>query len=196
MSYFIIKNMSAFRQTGFTIVELLVTIVVIAILASVSLIAYTGIQDRARNTQVISLVNQWGKTLSIYASLADGYPTGNAEYVCLGTDFPADAPFATDQCMVTSGWGVSTDDALMDTIRNTSGVVIPNSRLNKVSFIDHDNNTQYYRGLLYLNRNGGIGITYVLKGNGNACTNGDGFFELEDYVACRRVLQGDPYQGL
>lgn len=98
--------------------------------------------------------------------------------------------------MVTSGWSVSTDDALMDTIRNTSGVVIPNSRLNKVSFIDHDNNTQYYRGLLYLNRNGGIGITYVLKGNGNDCTNGDGFFELEDYVACRRVLQGDPYQGL
>lgn len=35
-------------QAGFTIVELLIVIVVIAILASISVVAYNGIQDRSR----------------------------------------------------------------------------------------------------------------------------------------------------
>lgn len=37
---------------GFTIVELLIVVVVIAILASISVVAYTGIQDRARRSKV------------------------------------------------------------------------------------------------------------------------------------------------
>ena len=35
------------KNTGFTIVELLIVIVVIAILATVSVVAYTGIRQRA-----------------------------------------------------------------------------------------------------------------------------------------------------
>ena len=38
------------RQTGFTIVELLIVIVVIAILATISVVAYTGVQVRARDS--------------------------------------------------------------------------------------------------------------------------------------------------
>lgn len=37
------------RQSGFTIVELLIVIVVIAILATISVVAYNGIQQRARD---------------------------------------------------------------------------------------------------------------------------------------------------
>lgn len=36
------------RQGGFTIVELLIVIVVIGILAAITIVAYTGVQDRAR----------------------------------------------------------------------------------------------------------------------------------------------------
>ena len=35
-------------QAGFTIVELLIVIVIIAILAAISIVAYSGIQTRAR----------------------------------------------------------------------------------------------------------------------------------------------------
>ena len=36
------------NHTGFTIVELLIVIVVIAILAAITIVAFNGIQDRAR----------------------------------------------------------------------------------------------------------------------------------------------------
>jgi general secretion pathway protein G len=53
------------RQRGFTIVELLIVIVVIAILAAITIIAFNGIQDRARSTAVISDLAAAAKQLKI-----------------------------------------------------------------------------------------------------------------------------------
>lgn len=44
-------------KSGFTIVELLIVIVVIAILAAISIVAYSGVQQRARDSKRISDVN-------------------------------------------------------------------------------------------------------------------------------------------
>ena len=45
---------SQIKQKGFTIVELLIVIVVIAILAAISIVAYTGVQENSRNTQRVA----------------------------------------------------------------------------------------------------------------------------------------------
>ena len=39
------------KQTGFTIVELLIVIVVIGILAAITIVAFNGVQQRARDAQ-------------------------------------------------------------------------------------------------------------------------------------------------
>ena len=49
------KHFSLIQQRrGFTIVELLIVIVVIAILAAITIVAYNGIQNRANDTVVKS----------------------------------------------------------------------------------------------------------------------------------------------
>ena len=51
------------KQTGFTIVELLIVIVVIAILAAITIVAYTGISDRAKQSAAASEIQQAAKSL-------------------------------------------------------------------------------------------------------------------------------------
>ena len=50
-------------SSAFTIVELLIVIVVIAILAAITLVSYNGITQRARDSAVQSIANQIGTTV-------------------------------------------------------------------------------------------------------------------------------------
>ncbi len=56
---------------GFTIVELLIVIVVIAILASISVVAYNGIQDRSRNSKVAADISQIVKAVQLARTSRD-----------------------------------------------------------------------------------------------------------------------------
>ena len=56
------------KAHGFTIVELLIVIVVIAILAAISIVAYTGIQDRAKASQIISMYSSVDKAFRLVGS--------------------------------------------------------------------------------------------------------------------------------
>jgi prepilin-type N-terminal cleavage/methylation domain-containing protein len=67
------------RNRGFTIVELLIVIVVIGILAAITIVAYNGVQSRARATQyqsdagtIDSKAESYGSINSTYALTAAG----------------------------------------------------------------------------------------------------------------------------
>lgn len=60
---------------GFTIVELLIVIVIIAILAAISIVAYNGIQDRARNSTAKDIATQLANKAETWKSVIGTYPT-------------------------------------------------------------------------------------------------------------------------
>ena len=64
------------KQKGFTIVELLIVIVVIGILAAITIVAYNGIQNRARDTSVRSDLANLAKQFELYNVDNGRYPIG------------------------------------------------------------------------------------------------------------------------
>lgn len=61
-------------KSGFTIVELLIVIVVIAILAAISIVAYNGMQARSRDAKRSSDVANITKALESYKAIYGVYP--------------------------------------------------------------------------------------------------------------------------
>ena len=68
------------KKDGFTIVELLIVIVVIAILAAITIVSYNGITNRAKAAATASLVSQINGKLLVYAvANDDAYPNSLAD---------------------------------------------------------------------------------------------------------------------
>lgn len=65
--------MSNKQSEGFTLVELLIVIVVIAILAAISIVAYNGVQNRAKTSSGQQLASTIAKKAEIYNTLMGSY---------------------------------------------------------------------------------------------------------------------------
>jgi prepilin-type N-terminal cleavage/methylation domain-containing protein len=63
------------KSKGFTIVELLIVIVVIGILATLVIVTFTGIQQKARNSQRQTDINAIDSHVEAYYASAGNYPT-------------------------------------------------------------------------------------------------------------------------
>lgn len=106
------------NERGFTIVELLIVIVVIAILAAISIVAYNGIQNRAKTSAGQQLASQIAKKAEAYNTLNGQYPTycqlttniieatgGSCTYTAPGTSAGTEARLDNTAAVVRTGAG-------------------------------------------------------------------------------------------
>jgi prepilin-type N-terminal cleavage/methylation domain-containing protein len=84
------------KQGGFTIVELLIVIVVIAILAAITTVAYNGIQRRARDTQRVQDMRSIVKALELYKTTHGVYPSAVGTANASGWEVSHDGTNATN----------------------------------------------------------------------------------------------------
>lgn len=94
------------KQQGFTIVELLIVIVVIAILAAISIVAYNGIQERARVATAQSDLGNISRKMGLYYADYGEYPDTIAKIQAAKIKTTNKGPDTAIYCGNTSGYAI------------------------------------------------------------------------------------------
>lgn len=107
---------------GFTIVELLIVIVVIAILAAITIVAYNGVQKRAINTARLTEVEAWQKQFLLYYAANGAAVSGfTNQYFCLGSGFPSGKCRNYTLAVGATTYAESANTALMTALKSATG---------------------------------------------------------------------------
>ena len=88
------------KNQGFTLVELLIVIVIIAILTVVSLVAYNGLQNQAKTSTAKSAADAVAKKAELYNTAESEYPANLTELTNTAT---SGEPYYLDASTVKSG---------------------------------------------------------------------------------------------
>ncbi len=148
------------NKQGFTIVELLIVIVIIAILASITIVAYNGVQQRARNSQILSGVEAYKKALMEYATDNGSYPSASGGRVCLG------ANYAGGQC-----WSGPNGNAYTSpTVDAALAKYLPATPTVSTNILQITSLPDYRLGAILVNSPDRI--VYYLEGAGQTCLEG------------------------
>lgn len=151
--------------SGFTIVELLIVIVVIAILAAISVVAYSGVQDRAEASKTATAVEAYKKALLLYKADKGAYPT---QTFCLGDQYGTFTGGSSAACRYsTSEMPVSSGVAGRNALKEYLGGQLP---MPSTVFL-HGSTTEYVGAHFYsstynytLDGNPVVAIEYYVKG--------------------------------
>ena len=90
-------------NNGFTIVELLIVVVVIAILATITIVSYNGITKRAQQVSILAQVDHFEKSLRMYKITYGEWPlmpatTGQHFSACLGDGYIQSSTMPANTC--------------------------------------------------------------------------------------------------
>lgn len=119
--------------TGFTIVELLIVVVVIAILASISVVAYSGVQEQARRSARLSELSQIQKSIQVEALQLNGVTLQlaiPAAYTTAFVDMPLAQPMTNIQELTM--YAVFDTDSVLGTDYIEIAKLLPNGVPNNV----------------------------------------------------------------
>lgn len=133
------------RLNGFTLVELLIVIVVIAILASITLVAYNGVQARARDSARKSAVAEITKGLELYYIANGHYPP------------------STGSTAINGGWATTAD---------TSWQTLAGTLKSYMSSLPTDPNPTPGINILNSPSTNAYDFAYFTNGNGVYCGTG------------------------
>ncbi len=163
-------------RSGFTIVELLIVIVVIAILAAISVVAYTGIQQRATNTAIISAASQTVKAIQAYIAANGAYPYTHTS-TNVGCIVPTTGTY-TGYCRIPSGI-ISASGTSSTTIRDNLATIgtLPSSILPASSSIHGGIYFGYAPTRTYNGVTQPLMVSYALIGDNQDC----GIANVVDY---------------
>lgn len=149
-------NKQAEARRGFTIVELLIVIVVIAVLAAITIVAYNGIQAKARDSGRMTKLGQLTRGLELYYANNGRYPTIDHG---LGTE--------TSCGSQTDNWGHC------DRLRILTDSLAPYVTIDPTSLSQATQGNYYYS---YASQSGdnwqSYGIMVYLEGSGGANDGG------------------------
>lgn len=116
---------------GFTIVELLIVIVVIAILAAITIVAYGGIQNRANDSAVSSDLAMIAKKAALYQAENDQYPLPS-DLSALGLKVSKGSYNTTDNALVYCVSGDRSQYAIIGRSKSNTAWYAANSSGNSV----------------------------------------------------------------
>lgn len=144
-------------RKGFTLVEVLVTVIVIAILAGAIVLGYSNIQNRAITSQYATVANQWHKALELQYSFGGSFPVttevqANGEtQVCLGksaSDYPATGNLAAGECSTNNIPFDQdfVDQMLPDVLGDAPDTILPETQ---ITYLDGEGSGFYVRGIAY-----------------------------------------------
>ncbi len=77
-----------YTKRGFSLVEILIMVVIIAILSAILLVAYNSWTKQALNVVRYDEVKTWDKQFKLYKATYRSYPSMPNGYYCLGSGFP------------------------------------------------------------------------------------------------------------
>lgn len=92
VGYNMVMEIGIGDRRGFTIVELLIVIVVIAVLASVSVSAFSGVQQRTRDARRVSDMQAIVKALEMYKTQTGSYPAASTTNTITGWEVSSKNP--------------------------------------------------------------------------------------------------------